>query len=115
MIAITKPNGEKIELIPNQIDFDVEEEDEVWYSTRKRKFRIMNINYGNNKEFWFNFKENNFVDYSMHIQNQCKDRFGERIKVNDNFKEEFGLKEYGLFATIVIIIWVIYFTVKHYY
>lgn len=114
-ISVTNPNGEKFDIVPIQIDFDEVEEEEVWYRSRKRKYRIMNIKYGDNKDYLFDFKENNFVDYSMHIQNQSKKTFGEKIQVNDSFKENIGLKEIGVLIAIISVIWVIYFTYKHFY
>ncbi len=115
IMTITNPNGEKFEIVPIQIDFDEVEEDEVWYRTKKRKYRIMEIKYGDNNNFFFNFKENNFVDYSMHIQKHCKKIYGEKIKVKDSIEEDLGLKEYGFFFSILTVIWIIYLTFKHYY
>lgn len=115
IISITNPNGEKFELVPMQIEFDEVEEDEVWYRSRKRKYRIMEIKHGDNNNFFFNFKENNFVDYSMHIQKHCKKIYGEKIKVKDSIEEDLGLKEYGLFFSILTVIWIIYLAFKHYY
>jgi hypothetical protein len=113
IISITNPNGEKFEIVPKQIDFDEVEEEEVWYRTQKRKYRIMEIKYDDNNTFFFDFKENNFVDYSMHIQKHCKKIYGEKIKVNDSIEEDFGLKEYGFLFSILTVIWIIYLTFKH--
>ena len=43
-----------------QIEFDEAEKDEIWYRSRKRKYRIMEIKHGENNNFFFNFKESNF-------------------------------------------------------
>ena len=75
----------------------------------------MEIKHSDNNNFFFNFKENNFVDYSMHIQKHCKKIYGEKIKVKDSIEEDLGLKEYGFFFSILTVIWIIYLTFKHYY
>jgi hypothetical protein len=115
IMTITNPNGEKFEIVPIQIEFDEVEEDEVWYRRRKRKYRIMEIEHGDSNILFFNFNENNFADYSIHIQKHCKKMYGQKIKVDECFKENFGLKEYGLLFSILTFIWIIYLTFKHLY